>query len=173
MTWTVPVIDRPEPLGTGAERAMLQSWLDHHRMTLLRKCQGLTEEQLKSRSAEPSKLTLLGLVRHLTDVERAWFRKRALGEEIPYHYGTEADPDADFREAGDADAEYAVATFRAELEACDKAVAELPLEHTFVHPRTAEVLSLRWIYLHMIEEYARHNGHADLLRERIDGVTGA
>ncbi|MCM6773730.1 DinB family protein [Nocardia sp. CDC159] len=172
MTWTVPEVDRPEPPGIGAERAMVQTWLDHHRMTLLRKCEGLDAEQLRLRSAEPSELSLLGLIRHLTDVERTWFRKRVCGEDVPDLYWTEADQDADFHAVADADAAAAVAVFREEIAACDKAVAELALDHTFVHPRTGETMSLRWVYLHMIEEYARHNGHADLLRERIDGVTG-
>ncbi|MFI5782094.1 DinB family protein [Nocardia sp. NPDC051570] len=172
MTWTVPEVDRSEPLGTGGERAMLQSWLDYHRMTLLRKCSGLTGEQLMLRSVEPSGLTLLGLIRHLTDVERCWFRQRAAGEDIESLYITESNLDADFDEFADTAAERVVAALCDEIEVCDKAVASLPLEHTFIRPATGETLSLRWVYLHMIEEYARHNGHADLLRERVDGVTG-
>jgi Protein of unknown function (DUF664) len=104
MTWTAPDAQRTDPPWVATERAALHGWLDYHRATLLTKCAGLDGEQLARRAAEPSSLSLLGLVRHTTDGRRG--------------------------------------------------------------------LDLRWIYLHMIEEYARHNGHADLLRERIDGVTG-
>lgn len=172
MTWTAPEIDRPRPVVVAREREMLQSWLDNQRQTLLMKCTGLTAEQLRSRSAEPSTLSLLGLVRHMSDVERAWFRKRAAGQEIDWLYYTEADEDADFNDIADADAQQAFDTLLAEIKLCDEAVADLPLEHTFAYPRAGKDISLRWVYVHMIEEYARHNGHADILRERIDGVTG-
>jgi uncharacterized damage-inducible protein DinB len=151
---------------------MLQGWLDWHRDTLLYKCAGLTAEQLKRPSAEPSNLTLLGLVRHMTDVERAWFRRRVAGEEIESIYSGPDNVDGDFDDVAGADAEADFATFRAELAACDAAVAVHPLDGTFIHPRSQREISVRWVYVHMIEEYARHNGHADLIRERIDGVTG-
>ncbi len=159
-------------LSTGGERVLLQSWLDFHRATLLVKCAGLTAEELKRRSAEPSTLSLLGLVRHMTDVERSWFRIRCAGEVLDYYYSTEDNVDGEFDDVDTADAPADFDRFRAELDLVDEAVAGLPLEHTFVHPRSGEVHNLRWVYLHLIEEYARHNGHADLLRERIDGATG-
>jgi uncharacterized damage-inducible protein DinB len=167
--WIAPQAHREDELKTGSERVMLQSWLDWHRQTLLTKCAGLTAEQLKTASVPPSTLTLLGLVRHLTDVERSWFRIRAAHEPIEEIYGTPEEPDADLDNVADADPEAAFTLFAAELKLADAAVAALPLEHEFHHrmPRT-----LRWVYLHMIEEYARHNGHADLLRERLDGATG-
>ncbi|MFC3991524.1 DinB family protein [Actinoplanes siamensis] len=171
MTWTAPEAHRVTEPRTGDERPMLQGWLDHHRQTLLHKCAGLTAEQLKQASVEPSNLTLLGLVRHMAEVERWWFRINARQDKtVGDIYCTEERPDGDFDDVAGADAEADLATFLAEIELCDDAVAALPLEHEF--PGRAGPTSLRWVYTHMIEEYARHNGHADLLRERIDGVTG-
>lgn len=174
MTWTAPAVDRANPPLIAAERDMLQGWLDFHRQTLLSKCAGLTVEQLKTASVEPSNLTLLGLVRHMTEVERWWFRIRAGREGLDDIYCSEASPDGDFDDIADADADANLKAFPAECAAADSAVAGQNLDDTCPHPRRsgAEV-SLRWIYTHMIEEYARHNGHADLIRERIDGVTGA
>lgn len=171
MTWTAPEIDRQKTVLIAEERQMLQSWLDNQRQTLLWKCTGLTGDQLKQRSAEPSTLSLLGLVRHMTDVERSWFRTRVAGEKVDDLYPTDADEDADFNDIADADPQEAFDTFLAEIKLCDQAAADLSLEHTFLTPRDNQ-MSLRWVYVHMIEEYARHNGHADILRERIDGVTG-
>ncbi|MFE9690441.1 DinB family protein [Micromonospora sp. NPDC005806] len=174
MTWRAPEIDRRHEPYLADERTMLAGWLDWHRDTLLHKCAGLTAEQLRTASVEPSGLTLLGLVRHLADVERWWFRIRAAGEDIPGLYDADEDPDADLNAIAGADAEEAFATYRAEVEAADRAVADLPLDHTFLRRRDGgtDEMNLRWVYVHMIEEYARHNGHADLIRERIDGVTG-
>ncbi|MFF0178072.1 DinB family protein [Micromonospora sp. NPDC005223] len=175
MTWTAPKIDpRHEPY-VADERTMLQGWLDLHRDTLQHKCAGLTAEQLRTPSVEPSGLTLLGLVRHLAYVERWWFRHRAAGLDLPDLYDFSVDPDADFNDIADADPAEAFATLRTEIEAADQAVAGLPLEHTFLRRRRdggTDEMNLRWVYVHMIEEYARHNGHADLIRERVDGVTG-
>jgi uncharacterized damage-inducible protein DinB len=150
---------------------MLQGWLDWHRQTLLAKCAGLTAEQLKTASVEPSNLTLLGLLRHMTEVERWWFIIRAAGQPLDDLYNFDDDLDGDFDNVADADAEANHAAFSVAIEAADKAVAGLPLEHEFTTDR-GSTMSLRWVYLHMIEEYARHNGHADLIRERIDGATG-
>jgi uncharacterized damage-inducible protein DinB len=170
-TWTAPTPNRErEPL-TGPERQMLQGWLDRHRRTLLIKCAGLTAPQLKTASTEPSNLTLLGLVRHMTEVERWWFRVRAAGQTLPDLYCPEGNDDGDFDDVAEADAEANFAAFHAEVQAADKAVADLPLDHEFTTNR-GSTISLRWVYIHMIEEYARHNGHADLIRERLDGTTG-
>jgi hypothetical protein len=170
--WTAPSVTRiDEPL-TGDERPMLEGWLDWHRQTLLMKAAGLTSDQLKMASVEPSNLTLLGLIRHMTEVERSWFRKRAAGDaEAGLIYCSDANQDGDFDDVAGADAEADYATYLAELEQVRKAVAGLPLDHEF-RSRQNKRMSLRWAYLHMIEEYARHNGHADLIRERIDGAVG-
>ncbi len=172
MTWTAPDIDRTDEPSVGDELTMLIGWLEYHRQTLLLKCQGLTGDQLKLASTPPSNLTLLGLVRHMTEVERNWFRRRVNGEAAAPVYCTDESPDGDFDDIAGADPAADFATFAAELDACRAAAAGHPLEETFVHPRTGRTLSVRWVYVHMIEEYARHNGHADLIRERIDGVTG-
>jgi hypothetical protein len=171
-SWTAPAVTRIDEPSTGAERPMLEGWLEWQRQTLLIKAAGLTAEQLKLASTPPSNLTLLGLIRHMTEVERSWFRRRAAGDtEIEYQYCSDDKPDGDFDDVADADAEADYAAFVAELDAVRKVAADLPLEHEFT-TRHRTAASLRWVYLHMIEEYARHNGHADLLRERIDGATG-
>jgi hypothetical protein len=154
---------------------MLTGWLDYHRATLVWKCQGLTAGQLRQRSVPPSGLTLLGLVRHMALNERAWFRERLAGEDLPWVYGSAGDnPDADFDDIDTADVAETFAAFERECGAARQAVAGLPdLDVLSKQPgRSGEHFSARWIITHMIEEYARHNGHADLLRERIDGATG-
>jgi len=161
---------RLDPPRVAAERAMYQAWLDFHRGTLLWKCAGLTDEQLKTASVVPSRLTLLGLLRHMSEVERSWFRSRSAGLALPDLYCLEDDQDGDFDNVADAVVEQDLTTFRAECRAADEAVRAKSLDDTF-DGRDGPI-SLRWVYVHMIEEYARHNGHADLLRERVDGATG-
>ena len=173
MTWTAPEVDRTDPPHVADERTAVQGWLDYHRATLLWKCSGLAGEQLASRPVHTSTLSLLGLVRHMAEVERSWFRERFDGQtELGDLYCDAEYPDGDFDLADSARAEQDFATFTAECAAADGAVSGRSLDDTFTHPRTRAAMDLRWIYLHMIEEYARHNGHADLLRELIDGVTG-
>ncbi|MFE3798417.1 DinB family protein [Nocardia tengchongensis] len=172
MTWTAPEVTRSPQLLVGDERSVLHSLLTRGREILLWKCQGLTGAQLATRSVEPSSMSLLGLIRHMTEVERGWFRMRAAGEELGYIYSDESNRDGDFDDTVAEQAEADHARFLEEIALCDKAIADLSLDHTAIHPRTGTDLSLRWIYLHMIEEYGRHAGHADLLRERIDGATG-
>ncbi|GAA1758133.1 DinB family protein [Luedemannella helvata] len=170
--WTAPPVERRnEPL-VADERAMLEGWLTWQRDTLLWKCAGLTGEQLALASVEPSNLTLLGLVRHMAEVERVWFRIRSAGQDVGPLFLTPDNDDADLTDGTPASAEADFAAFRRECDLADEAAAGLPLEHTFPSPRSGKPISLRWVYVHMIEEYARHNGHADLIRERIDGSTG-
>jgi hypothetical protein len=161
---------RREPLHVADERTMYQGWLDYHRGTLLWKCAGLTDEQLKTAALSPSTLSLLGLVRHMAEVERSWFRTRAADLKLPELYCTKDDRDGDFNNVADAVVEANLATYKVECEAADEAVRTKSLEDTFA--RGHAPISVRWVYIHMIEEYARHNGHADLLRERLDGATG-
>lgn len=153
------------------ERTTLLQFLEWQRATLARKCEGLTDDQLRLRSAEPSTLSLLGLVRHLADVERGWFRKTLASEDIPDQFSTDADPDGDFKDLDGAPVEAVFAAWRAECELARQIVATRQLDDTG-RQRTGRAVSMRWILVHMIEEYSRHNGHADLLRERIDGATG-
>jgi hypothetical protein len=150
------------------ERTSLDTWLDYHRQTLLKKCAGLTPEQLTERSCPPSPLSLLGLVRHMTIVE-SWFHSF---DDLPRLdlYCTDENPDGDFALVDPASADEDLAAFLASTSRSRAAVADRGLDELL--PKSREAISLRWVYQHMIEEYARHNGHADLLRERIDGVTG-
>jgi uncharacterized damage-inducible protein DinB len=155
------------------ERTTLESWLDFHRTTLAMKCEGLSDEQAAVPPAPPSGLTLTGLVQHMAEVERNWFRRVLAGEQAPPIYDPEADPrgpDGGFDLAEDASLRDALATWRGEITSARKHCAERDLTDTGRF--AGQDVSLRWIYVHMIEEYARHNGHADLLREHIDGVTG-
>ncbi|MDP9848758.1 DinB family protein [Streptosporangium lutulentum] len=163
--------NRVPPPFLGDERAMLNNWLDWHRETLAVKCAGLSEKQLRERPVPPSTLSLLGLVRHMAHVERAWFRRVLNAEDVPLLYKTD-DPDAEFNDVDTASAEEAFATWQAEIEHARRLSAEVPLDAVGKRQRHGQDCSHRWILVHMIEEYARHNGHADLLRERIDGVTG-
>lgn len=162
--------ERADPPYLQGERAMLESFLEWHRETLAFKCAGLDAAQLRERSAPPSTLSLLGLVRHLADVERYWFRVVLDGQDAPAHFWSEKSPDGDFDEVDSADAEASVATWRQEVALARQLAAARGLDDTGT--RRGAPVPLRWIYIHLIEEYARHNGHADLLRERIDGVTG-
>ena len=165
---------RAEPGLQAGEREMLTGWLDYHRATLAWKCEGLTDDQLRERSVPPSGLSLIGLVRHLTECERGWFRKVLLGEDLPGIYYTDEDPDGDFNNVDSADAATVLLTWEQECAAAREAIVGVDLDALSEKGdrRTGEPFSLRWILTHMIEEYARHNGHADLLRERIDGATG-
>ncbi len=156
------------------ERTLLVEYLRDHRLTLELKCSGLDAEQLARRAVEPSNLSLLGLVRHMADVERTWFRQRMAGQDVARHYRTEADRDADFNGAvPDPEVvEEAWRTWREEVTFAEQFVAESPDLGVTGTRGDGKPISLRELLLHMIEEYARHNGHADLLRERIDGRVG-
>jgi hypothetical protein len=168
-----PAPPRDEPQRAADERTMLGEWLDYHRATLRRKCAGLDEEQLRRRSCEPSALSLLGLVRHLTDVERGWFLRGVAGQtaqQVPPLYYSDEDPEGDFGNVAAADTKAVFAEYDQAIADIRTATAGVGLDHTF--DDRGSPCSARWVYLHMIEEYARHNGHADLLRERIDGATG-
>lgn len=163
---------RVNPDRQSDERTMLRQWLDFHRATLAMKCSGLTDDQLRLRSAPPSSLSLLGLVRHMAEVERAWFRRVLSAQDAPPLFYTEANRDGDFDDVDAADVQEAFAAWQRECEhARDVEAAAPDLDGTGVHPRIG-VVSMRWVLVHMVEEYARHNGHADLLRERIDGAVG-
>jgi uncharacterized damage-inducible protein DinB len=154
------------------ERQMLEAWLEHHRVTLLLKCEGLDAAALRRRPVTSSLLSLHGLVRHLAEVERSWFR-RVLGPEpdLPKIWADPANVDADLFPLDGADWAADLATWQGECAASRAAAAGRGLDDTGL--RHGEPCSLRWIYLHMIEEYARHNGHADLIRELLDGAVGA
>ncbi|WP_406432210.1 DinB family protein [Streptomyces sp. NBC_01589] len=158
---------------TGEERGMLVGFLMAQRATLELKCAGLDAE-LSRRSVEPSTLSLLGLVRHLADVERRWFRQVLAGQDAPLRFSSSAEPDGDFDGAVSDPAIVAKAweAWRAEVAFADAFVTDAPHLDIVGEDEWRGVVSLRWVLIHMVEEYARHNGHADLLRERIDGAMG-
>jgi uncharacterized damage-inducible protein DinB len=173
VTWIAPDVERSEHYPerrNEPEPAMLRDWLDWHRATLLRKCAGLDAAQLATRAVPPSNLSLLGLVRHMSDTERGWVRQAFRGEQVPDLYYRSDAPDTDFEEAGAAGAEEDFDRYRAECRAVDAALAGAELDETFIlRERT---ISVRWMWQHLVEEYARHNGHADLIRQVIDGSAG-
>ena len=150
---------------------MLEAHLADQRATLRAICAGLDGERLARRSTPPSTLSLLGIVRHLAKVERVWFRQRVAGEAVEPLYAADLGKDADFNDTDPSTAESDFARYDEEIRRADAAAAGVSLDDTF--ELRGETWSLRMVYLHMIAEYARHNGHADLLRERIDGLTGA
>ncbi|WP_336048692.1 DinB family protein [Streptomyces sp. CA2R101] len=168
---------RPIPPLQADERATLEGWLDFHRATLPLKCEGLDDHQVRLASVTPSSMTLLGLVQHLAEVERNWFQRVFAGQDVPpVHEAGNADG---FTPAPDRGIDEALARWRAEVARSRELTAAASLDDTgSLSEQEAGLaggqgVSLRWILVHMIEEYARHNGHADLLRESIDGVTGA
>jgi uncharacterized damage-inducible protein DinB len=162
----------PDPAWNGDERTTLSGFLEEQRSTLAWKCQGLSDAQLKEASVPPSNLTLLGLVRHMAEVERSWFRRRLRGEPIGRIWGTDAQPLADFNGVAGADVAEAFSTWGEECRIARSILKSLEsLDVTFSTPAYPN-MSARCMVNHMIEEYSRHNGHADLIRERIDGKTG-
>ncbi|MEV0805207.1 DinB family protein [Micromonospora sp. NPDC050200] len=159
--------------GFDDERSILVNYLRDHRLTLELKCAGLDAEALARRSVPPSTMSLLGLVRHMAEVERGWFRRTMAGEDAPRIWCTEEEPDGDFdgAVADPAVVEEAWAAWRAEVAYAERFVVEAADLGVKGH-RGDLTISLRELLVHMIEEYARHNGHADFLRERIDGRVG-
>lgn len=168
-------VDDPREGGPrlGGERATLAEFLRTQRLTLELKCTGLDADQLARRSVEPSTMSLLGLLRHMAEVERTWFRTRFAETNTAKRYQTAEDPDGDFNGAV-ADpvvVEEAWAAWRAEVAFANDFIADHDFDFVGKDSQ-GEPVSLRELLVHMIEEYARHNGHADLLRERIDGRVG-
>ncbi|MFC0627777.1 DinB family protein [Kribbella deserti] len=172
--WVDPASEvRFEGRATGDERGIIVDLLAAQRKTLELKCAGLSTE-LAHRSVEPSTLSLLGLVRHLADLERRWFRRALAGEHAPALFSSPDHPDGDFDNVKGDPASVAEAwqAWRDEVAFADQLVAEAPHLDIEGTDSWRGQISLRWVLIHMIEEYARHNGHADLLRERIDGTIG-
>ncbi|MFE2322972.1 DinB family protein [Streptomyces sp. NPDC059385] len=160
---------RIPPSKVADDRASLTSFLDHQRATLAMKCAGLTGEQLKRKAVPTSGLTLLGLVRHAAAVERSWFRLVVNAEDVRPPWPGEVDGTFAEFHVEDADVDEAFETWR---EECARAVTASVDSLDDTVDFRGETISLRYVLTHMIEEYARHNGHADLLREAIDGAVG-
>ena len=168
-----------EPQQITDELTMLNDFLDHYRSVLLAKANGLTDEQARKCAVEPSNLSILGLLRHMAEVERHWFRRMFLNEaDLPDFFAVEgvaigtADSDFEFPDS---------ATLNEGIGVLQQAISESRLAiqgktpedvSLATRPKTGQPVSLRWIVIHMIEEYARHCGHADFLRERLDGKKG-
>ncbi len=162
---------RTEPSFVLPEREMLEGWLEFHRVTLLIKCEHLDDASRKARPVPTSKLSLHGLVRHMAEVERTWFRRVLLREpDAPPIWYDPAVEDSELIPLDDADWSIDVAIWQTECEHSRAAAADRDLDDTGL--RRGKPCSLRWIYAHMVEEYARHNGHADLIRELLDGSVG-
>jgi uncharacterized damage-inducible protein DinB len=161
-------VERVDPPYEGDERTLLLAWLEFHRATLAIKCDGLTDEQLRTRSVPPSNLSLLGLVRHMAEVENNWFRFWLGGDGPTARWEGDEDFDVD-----GADVAEAFEYWTGECENARRVVARFTsLDDVGAGQKVGAGISVRWTLQHMIEEYARHNGHADLLREALDGTTG-
>ncbi|MET9875945.1 DinB family protein [Actinacidiphila glaucinigra] len=165
--------DRVGPPLLGGERETLRAFLDYHRATLAMKCRGLSDEELRQQSMPPSTLSLLGLVRHMAEVERAWFRRVFEDNDAPMVWSDRIDFQAAYDASASTRAE-AFAAWEAEVgnsRRIEEAAGSLDL--TGHQPRWGEDVSLRMVMVHVLLEYGRHNGHADFLREGVDGTVGA
>jgi uncharacterized damage-inducible protein DinB len=163
---------RPHIPFNGPERVQLDAWVDFYRATILEKCDGLNAAQLKERPVASSRLSLLGIVRHMTFVEQIWLENRFAGHETSDYYKTEADRDSDFNDLDDTAVENVFLLFQQATDVSRQVSAGHDLDERVKRVTRGRDVDLRWILIHMIEEYARHCGHADLIRELIDGTTG-
>lgn len=164
---------RVSPPHLGDERETLRAFLEYHRATLATKCAGLDDEQLRERSMPPSTLSLLGLVRHMAEVERAWFRRVFEDGAAPMVWSDEIDFQAAYDASRSTRAE-AFGAWEAEVENSRRIEREAAsLDLTGHQPRWGTEVSLRMVMVHVLLEYGRHNGHADFLREGVDGTVGA
>jgi uncharacterized damage-inducible protein DinB len=169
----IAAADRFGPNLSADDETMLMAWLEHHRATLRAKCDGATEATLKARPVVTSTLSLLGLVRHMACVEQYWFEEVLDGRDVTDLYVSADNVDGDFDDAPTADVGEAFASWNRQCEISRRlTIDSASVDVVAVRLRRGSPVTLRWILIHMIEEYARHNGHADLLRELADGVTG-
>ena len=163
----------PAGIYTAAERPMIESFLDHYRTVVVAKVRGVSEDEVRRRQV-PSLTTLGGLLRHLRRVEMSWFEHRlaqAPLDDLPYLTWVFDEPDRDFLVQPEDTVESLIADYERQCERSREVAGEFALDDIAPHPERGP-LSLRWIYIHMIEETARHAGHADIIREQIDGALG-
>jgi hypothetical protein len=165
--------DRPRIPRVAPEREALAAYLDYYRATVEMKCRGMTSEQARTRSMSPSTMSLHGLVRHLAGVERWWFQQNFERRDVPFLFFSPENPDLDFDPPANADFTADLEAWRAECAVSREIVGAHDLDDTARPLDWYEDIDLRWLVLRMITEYAQHCGHADLLREGIDGRTGA
>ena len=154
------------------EREMLVRFLDYQRAVLARKAEGVSDEQARIAACPPSDLTILGLVRHLAEVERGWALETFLGSDLEPLFVTPDRPKGDWAAPSDATLAGALATWWVEVESADRVYAAASLDDVSARGWEEYRYSVRWILIHLIEEYARHCGQADLIREAIDGAVG-
>lgn len=174
-TWRAPEAEdtRTDLPMTAGERETLESWVEMYRATVPLKVAGLTGEELCRRSVPPSTLSLLGVVRHLTEVERYWYTDVVRGQDSPDVYSHRGSPEGDFDDGTPESAPDDLATYAREVEQARRhAAAVSDLDAPVAGLRHGRPVTLRWIHVHLVEEYARHLGHMDLLREAVDGRTG-
>jgi uncharacterized damage-inducible protein DinB len=164
---------RVGPPTFGTEREMLRAFLDYHRATLAMKCEGLTDKELRKQSVPSSTLCLLGLVRHMAEVERAWFRRVFEDNDAPMVWSDKIDFQAAFDTSNSTrDEDFTI--WETEVENSRRIEQEADsLDLAGYQPRWGEEVSLRMVMVHVLLEYSRHNGHADFLRESVDGTVGA
>jgi uncharacterized damage-inducible protein DinB len=167
-----PDIPRSDPDLEAGELTALAQYLDYHRATLAMKCAGLSEEELKRRAVPTSNLTLLGLVRHLTDVEHGWFGIWLDGQPERARYFTPDNPNDDFDNLDSHPVLAVWDAYHAQVAESRRILGTFTDAGEMARGGPGRPRNVRWVALHMIEEYARHNGHADLLREALDGATG-
>jgi hypothetical protein len=161
--------DRASESGADDEAGLLRGWLAFHRDALAAKCEGLSEAQLVEQSAPPSSLSLLGLVRHLSEMERHYLGNSITGVHLPLYYVTDEDEDADIENLDPSMVALSMSNWRAEMQRTDEVLDQ----HPSFDGRTASgKRAIRWCVVKVLQEYARHNGHADIVRERIDGLRG-
>ncbi len=173
------MIERVDPPAQAGEADMLVAFLDYYRATLLQKADGLSDEQARTAAVPPSDLNIMGLVRHMSEVERNWFQRWFIKSDAPSIYCADDDPDEDrdMHPGPDDTLADAVAVLQREIEVSRQITVATTPETPAAHVGESEHWagfqpSMRWILIHMIDEYARHCGHADLLRECIDGTVG-
>lgn len=171
----VPTTPLPDTdVSAAGERATLEGFVAYYRAVFIRKAEGITDDEARCAPCPPSDLSILGLVRHMAEVERIWAKWLFSGHDnVPLFYGEvhpNQDPDGDFHAPADATLAEAVEAYRREVADADEIYAEAELDDLLANTHREEKNSLRWIYVHLIEEYARHVGHADLIRQAIDGV---
>jgi uncharacterized damage-inducible protein DinB len=159
----------PDPSPAAPERVILDEFLNYYRTVFRRKAEGIDDEDARTATCPPSDLTITGLVRHMAEVERSWFRRGIAGENAAPIYYSDDDPDGDLHVGPGDTLDEALTTWRREVELAETILAAAALDDL---DRLREQYSVRWILVHMIEEYARHCGHLDLIREAIDGSTG-
>jgi hypothetical protein len=159
----------PDPSPAAPERVILDEFLNYYRVVFRRKVEGVGDDAARTAPCPPSELTIMGLVRHMAEVERSWFQRGITGEDAAPIYYSDDDPDGDFHVGPTDTLDEALHTWQAEVELAQTIAAGAELDDL---DRLREQYSVRWILVHMIEEYARHCGHLDLIREAIDGATG-